>query len=193
MAITVFSLILTLAAQFFIDSYKSLYKSQTALEANRSSRAFLDSMNKDGMEADSFVVYKNYSASVSQSQRLSSGSSGDYLILAETNLGTLDTEYVRIIGYYAQKRSQDEYFDVVVFEYEVPDSDKTKPLETLVNTAAVNATDRVIFAQVKRIGNQGMFINVDAGNVFTFHGVRVRFPEQAQPSKILHSTVTVRS
>ncbi|MGE9294988.1 MAG: hypothetical protein ACQKBV_01680, partial [Puniceicoccales bacterium] len=44
-----------------------------------------------------------------------------------------------------------------------------------------------------RIGDDGMFVNVDDGNIFTFRGVRVRFPEQAQPSKILHTTINVRS
>lgn len=191
-AVTIFSLVIALATQFFIDSYASLYKSQTALEANRSSRSFLDVISEDGMEADLFVIYPKY-GSVSHSDRLSSGKSGDFLILAESQLGTLETEYQKLIGYYAKKRTEDEYFDIIVFEYDVPDNSKTSSLETLVNKALTNGKERIVFAQVKRLGNEGMFVNVDGGNVFTFHGIRVRFPEQAQPSKILHSTISVRS
>ncbi|MBK1857398.1 PulJ/GspJ family protein [Cerasicoccus arenae] len=192
-AVTIFAIVIAISSQFFIDSYATLYKSQTALEANRSSRNFLDVLAEDGMEADSFVIYKDYSGNVKKSLRITNGNSGDFLVLAETELGTLETEYIKLIGYYAQKREVDEYYDVLIFEYDVPSSLKTEPLETLVNKAVSASNNRLLFAQVKRIGSEGMFINVDSGNIFTFHGIRVRFPEQAQPSKILHTTINVRS
>ncbi|WP_309382100.1 PilW family protein [Cerasicoccus frondis] len=192
-AVAIFSVVIAISSSFFVDSYKTLYKSQTALEANRSSRSFLDFLSQDGMEADSFVVYPSYSDKNQKKNRVASGQSGDFLVLAETEIGTLETEYLRLIGYYATKRTTDEYFDILVFEYEVPEANKTKSLESLVSEAVNKATDRVVFAQIKRIGEEGMFINVDSGNVFSFHGIRVRFPEQAQPSKILHTTINVRS
>lgn len=192
-AVGVFATLIAISSTFFIDSYRTLFKSQTALEANRSSRSFLDFLSQDGMEADSFVIYPAYSNNVSEDDRVVSGKSGDFLILAETDIGVLGTEYHRLVGYYVAEREEDEYDDILVFEYDVADADISQPLESLVAKAINNSKDRLVFAQVKRIGGDGMFINVDSGNVFSFHAIRVRFPEQAQPSKILHTTINVRS
>ena len=52
----IFVTLIALSSQFFLDAYKTLYKSQTALEANRSSRAFMDSLVIDGKGASSFAI-----------------------------------------------------------------------------------------------------------------------------------------
>lgn len=192
-AVSIFTMVIAFATTFFVDSYRTLFKSQTALEANRSSRSFLGYLSEDGREADSFAIYPSYSGSLSSANRIPTGNSGDFIVLAETELSTLETKYIRLIGYYTRAREQDEYFDIISFEYDVPGSKQTDSLESLVNAAVAASNTRLVFTQIKRIGNDGMFINVDGGNIFSFHGIRVRFPEQAQPSKIMHATIGVRS
>ncbi|MGE9296628.1 MAG: PilW family protein, partial [Puniceicoccales bacterium] len=146
-SLAVFSIAMLVATTFFIDSYKTLFKSQTALEANRSSRAFMDAMVTDGLEADSFAIYPKLNSSVNKNNRVDPGEAGDFIILAETDLGTLSTLYTKLIGYYVKERSGDKYYDIIVFEYDVPKSRQDEPLEDLVNTAVSSAQTRTIFTE----------------------------------------------
>lgn len=191
-SMSIFVAVLGMILSFYTQSYATLFKTEAALNANASTRTFLAHLLNHGRSADSFAVYDHAKANLTESDRVDTHDAGDFIAFAETELTATGTEYTNIIGYNVVPRAGDSYFDIEIFDYSVPSGDQAKPFDEIVSQAFKVSQKRTVFTFVKRIGDNGMFVNVDGGNVFTFYGIRVRFPEQAQPSKVMHVTASVR-
>ncbi len=106
-ATTIFALLMGMIVQFNQQTFKSMFVSEQKCLINNDMRTLTSQMTLDARDANFFVMYANYTASVrsTPSQELLQGNSGDFLVLVSYGDPPNPTKFnirpvSEIIGYY---------------------------------------------------------------------------------------------